>query len=224
MSAAPKAIYMRRRYKVHGPPRTLCPIATSPSKLLSSAGARDARTHPRQRGGGVALPSRTHGSGRYRPDPPPKKKRRPGANAGSDGEGAAPAGGGRGRIAPRRAGPRSQLAPSAFRRQRPGGAPRPPGPAPRTPAAPRCGKPPFARPCRRPPARPRGMGPDPSPRPLLASGKRPVHHRAGVFNAIPSHGTRYCYFLEAVNWVLRRPSVSSLRSTTFLYSDVSKTS
>lgn len=214
---------MRRRYKVHGPPRTLCPIATSPSKLLSSAGARDARTHPRQRGGGWPCPPGPTEAGATVPTPRRKKKEGREPTRAATGRALLRRGGGRGRIAPRRAGPRSQLAPSAFRRQRPGGAPRPPGPAPRTPAAPRCGKPPFARPCRRPPARPRGMGPDPSPRPLLASGKRPVHHRAGVFNAIPSHGTRYCYFLEAVNWVLRRPSVSSLRSTTFLYSDVSKT-
>lgn len=74
MSAAPKAIYMRRRYKVHGPPRTLCPIATSPSKLLSSAGARDARTHPRQRGGGWPCPPGPTEAGATVPTPRRKKK------------------------------------------------------------------------------------------------------------------------------------------------------
>lgn len=33
--AIPRAVDMQERYKVqHGPPRTLCPVATSPSKLL----------------------------------------------------------------------------------------------------------------------------------------------------------------------------------------------
>lgn len=92
MSAAPKAIYMRRRYKVHGPPRTLCPIATSPSKLLSSAGARDARTHPRQRGGGgPALPDPRK---RALPSRPPAEKKKAGSQRGQRRGGRCSGGGG----------------------------------------------------------------------------------------------------------------------------------
>lgn len=205
---------MQERYKVqHGPPRTLCPVATSPSKLLSSA-----RTRTGSGGGGDGTgrggplrpqltcrqrltlphgrrrcprspPPRLGASCRAPPSPPPKKekkgeKKAPRQEGQRRGGGLPlPAGGGGLRLPaglPRRpdsagAGPapRSDLAPSAFRRQRPGGAPRPrgsappppaarPGPAPRTPgrAPPReAGVRPSVRPClppsgalRRPPA------------------------------------------------------------------------